>query len=125
MSLHHQHILRQFSDKTISTEGQSQPLSDLRFSFQAFTSMKYSKTDLPDHLKLYIKIMLLQYAHTGNVRQKGAGFECFRERLKHLGCCAILWQILLLPLQPEKVFSLVEVEQVCHSSGAWLQHCQH
>lgn len=66
--------------------------------------MKYIKPDLPDHLKLYIKIILLQYAHTGNIRQKGADFEWFRESLKHLGCCAILWQNLLLPLQPGKVF---------------------
>lgn len=85
--------------------------------------MEYIKTDLPDHLKLDIKIILLQYAHTGNVRQKGAGFEWFKESLKHLGCCAILWQILLLPLQPGKAFSMVEVEHICHSSIACLQHC--
>lgn len=71
--------------------------------------MKYIKTDLPHHLKLYIKIILLQYARTGNVRKKGAGFELFRESLKHLGCCAILWQISLIPLQPGKVFSVVEM----------------
>lgn len=86
--------------------------------------MKYIKRDLPDHLKLYIKIILLQYAHTGNIMQKGAGFEWFRESLKHLGCCAILWQILLLPLQTGKVFSMVEVQHVCHSSIAWLQYHQ-
>lgn len=87
--------------------------------------MKYIKTDLPYHLKLYIKITPSQYAHTGNVRQKAAGFEWFRESLKHLGCCAILWQISLLPLQPGKVFSVVEVEHGSHSSTEWLQYCQH
>lgn len=46
--------------------------------------MEYMKTDLPDHFKLDIKITLLQYAHTGNVRQKGAGFEWFRETLRLL-----------------------------------------
>lgn len=80
--------------------------------------MKYSKRYLLDRLKLYIKIILLQNAHAGNVRQTGAGFEWFRESLKHLDWCAILWQILLLPLQSGKVFSMVKVEHVCHSSLA-------
>lgn len=52
--------------------------------------MKYIKTDLPDHLKLYIKVILLQNALTGNAGQKGAGFKWFGESLKHLGCCAVL-----------------------------------
>lgn len=86
--------------------------------------MKYIRRDLPGHLKLYIRIILLQYAHAGNVRQKEAGFEWFRDNLKHLGYCAILWQALLLPLQPGKAFSVLEVQHVCRSSTAWPQYGQ-
>lgn len=88
MSLHH--ILRQLSDKTISTEGQSKPPKLPQVFFLNLYYMKDIKTDLPDHLKLYIKVILLQNAPTGNAGQKGAGFKWFGESLKHLGCCAVL-----------------------------------
>lgn len=86
--------------------------------------MKYIRRDLPGHLKLCVRIILLQCAHVGNVRQKEAGFEWFRDNLKHLSYCAILWQALLLPLRPGKAFSVLEVQHVCHSSIACLQYGQ-